>query len=127
MKNSSLQLFLGILTESKLSIIIILLCVHMSLSDVEPDMSTLQRIVTPKVCHMWSDISIQLEFSYPTWKSISDKCHRDPGECCKEMFDLWLNTDDGLKPKTWRTLLKVLTDIKLSETATNIEKELTEL
>jgi len=100
---------------------------HKSIFDdyIEPDMPTLQRIVTPKVCHKWSDIAIQLEFSRAKRKSISDK-YLDPEECCKEMFDIWLDTDDGLKPKTWRTLLKVLTDIKLSEAAKNIEDELTE-
>jgi len=90
-------------------------------------MRTLQLIVTPQVCHKWSDIAIQLELSHPRRTTIKDKCHEDPEKCCKEMFDHWLNTNDGVKPKTWGLVLKVLRDIKLTPTASNIEKGLKQL
>jgi len=90
-------------------------------------MLSLQAIVIPEVGHEWSGIAIRLDFTYSRRTIISDKCNKDPEKCCKEMFDHWLNTDDGVKPKTWGTLLKVLRDIKLTAAAENIEKGLPEI
>ena len=90
-------------------------------------MSALQTIVTPEVCHKWSEIAIQLDFSLPRRKTIKDKCREDPEKCCTEMFDYWLSTDDGVKPKTWKTLLYVLRNMKLTAALENIEKGLQQL
>ena len=90
-------------------------------------MLSIQAIVIPEVGHKWSDIAIRLDFTYSRRTIISDKCNNDPEKCCKEMFDRWLNTDDGVKPKTWGTLLEVLRDIKLTGAAENIEKGLTKI
>ncbi|XP_065887370.1 uncharacterized protein [Dysidea avara] len=93
----------------------------------KPEMSALQTIVTPEVCHKWSEIAIQLDFSLPRRKTIKDKCREDPEKCCTEMFDYWLSTDDGVKPKTWKTLLYVLRNMKLTAALENIEKGLQQL
>jgi len=92
--------------------------------DIEPDMLSLQAIVIPEVGHKWSSIAIRLDFTYSRRTMISEKCVNDPEKCCKEMFDHWLNTDDGIQPKTWGTLLKVLRDVKLTAAAENIEKKI---
>ena len=33
-------------------------------------------------------------------------------KCCKELFKNWLATDNGVKPKIWRTLLDKLKEIE---------------
>ena len=34
-----------------------------------------------------------------------------PRECCRALLEDWVTTDNGVKPKTWRSLIEVLCDI----------------
>ena len=53
--------------------------------------------------------------------------HKDLIECCKNLFNNWLRTDHGPKPKTYQTLLKHIKKIdKLAAASKVIEKDLIE-
>ena len=78
---------------------------------LEPDMSNLNKIVVSEVAAEWEDVAYALQYTIPTVKLIRSK-HKDPRKCCKELFEDWLTTDNGAKPKTWQTLLNKLKEIQ---------------
>ena len=43
---------------------------------------------------------------------IRSERNKNPTKCCKELFEDWLVTRNGAKPKTWQTLLEKLKEIK---------------
>ena len=69
------------------------------------------KIVVSEVAAEWEDIAYALQYKIPTIKLIRSK-HEDPRKCCKELFEDWLTTDNGAKPKIWQTLLNKLKEIK---------------
>ena len=44
-------------------------------------------------------------------KIIEDKYSKNPEKCCREVFIHWLDSKEGISPKTWEVLLKTLSDI----------------
>ena len=44
-------------------------------------------------------------------KIIEDNCSKNPEKCCREVFIHWLDSKEGISPKTWEVLLKTLRDI----------------
>ena len=74
-------------------------------------MRDLNKIVVPKISAEWEDVAYELEYDISTVKNIRNK-HKDPKKCCKELFEDWLATDNGVKPKTWQTLLDKLKEIE---------------
>ena len=37
---------------------------------------------------------------------------RTQSECCKALLEDWATTDNGVKPKTWKNLVQVLSEIE---------------
>jgi len=37
--------------------------------------------------------------------------YRSPRECCTALLKDWISTDNGVKPKTWRKLIEVLSEM----------------
>ena len=74
-------------------------------------MCDLNKIVVSKVAAEWEDIAYALRYEIPTVKLIKSD-HKDNKKCCKELFEDWLTTDNGAKPKTWQTLLNKLKEIE---------------
>ena len=35
-----------------------------------------------------------------------------PRECCRALLEDWVTTDNGVKPKTWRNLIEVLSEME---------------
>ena len=88
-------------------------------------MSELLKIVIPKVAAQWDTLAYFLEFDILRVNIIRKQHLNDPEESCKEVFICWLTSDEGISPKTWGVLLKVLKDIKkLTSVNEQIEKEL---
>ena len=39
--------------------------------------------------------------------------HRSPWECCTELLEDWVTTDNGVKPKTLNNLINILSEIEV--------------
>ena len=91
-------------------------------------MRILNKIVIPKVSAEWEDIAYELEYEISTVRSIRNKHKEDPTKCCKELFEDWLTTDNGAKPKMWKTLLDKFKEIEnLSSVTGDITERLIEM
>ena len=88
-------------------------------------MSDLLKIVLPKTAAHWDTLAYFLNFEVPTVQIITKQYPNDLEGSCKEVFILWLTSDEGISPKTWGVLLKSLKEIKkLTAVTEQIEKEL---
>ena len=76
----------------------------------EPTMKLLRKYVIKHVAHKWDEVAYALEFSTPQKKLIDVTEKGDPTKCCAHLFEEWLETDAGIDPKTWGTLLEELSD-----------------
>ena len=91
-------------------------------------MSLLLKIVIPKVATHWDTLAYYLDFEISSVELIKEKCFNNPEKCCKEVFIRWLNSKEGISPKTWEVLLNVLKEITdLTAVTEQIEKELNEI
>ena len=88
-----------------------------------PNMHDLNTIVVPKVSAEWTDIAYALKYEIPTVRQIKSKHNENPTKCCKELFEDWLATSNGITPKTWGTLLDKFKEISDLDAVT---KEITE-
>ena len=75
-------------------------------------MRDLNKIVVPKVSAEWEDIAYELGYEISTVKQIRNKHKENPTKCCKELFEDWLTTNNGAKPKIWQTLLNKLKEVE---------------
>ena len=92
---------------------------------IEPMMKHLHQIVVPKVAAEWRVVAEFLEFKQATINTIEEKCRSDPVKCCTEVFREWINSDHGVGPKTWSTLIGVLRQITpLTAVTKEIEQNL---
>jgi len=92
---------------------------------LEPKMKHLINIVVPRIAAYWRDVAFNLDFSISAVQIISKKFPNDPVSCCKELFEEWLISSEGIEPKIWSTLLTSLKPIKnLRAAIEEIEKEL---
>ena len=91
-------------------------------------MHSLNKIVTPKVSSEWEYMAYALKYEISTVKSIRYNHKGDPKRCCQELFEDWLTTSNGVKPKTWKTLLGQLIEVKeLVSAAEKIKEELIQM
>ena len=89
-------------------------------------MMLIKRYIIPKTMDHWKDVAIQSLCYDPSMvEQIEKDCASDPEICCSELFRDWLGTDNGISPKTWRTLLTQLKQVKeLADTSEKIRKDL---
>ena len=78
---------------------------------VEPKIRDIVKFVVPKVAAHWKTLAYVLEFDTSRVEIIGEKHFRDPEKCCREVFIHWLNSKEGISPKTWGVLLRTLSDI----------------
>lgn len=97
----------------------------MYITHVEPEMADLINIVIPKIMNEWMYIAYYMRYDLPIITSIKQKERENPKKCCEDFFVDWLTTDNGAKagPKTWKTLLNVLKEIK--DIAADIKEDIT--
>jgi len=92
---------------------------------VEPKMKYLKKFVIPKIAAKWKDVADFLEFDISTIQIIEENCMRDCSKCCDALLRNWISTSNGVRPKTWDTLLRALKEIdELTGAAVDIEKNL---
>lgn len=80
-------------------------------------------MVVPEVMAHWKYVAYALRYKTPTIHAIEAKCRSDPKDCCTELFTNWLTTRNGIKPKTWETLLKQLGEVDELTAAVETIKE----
>ena len=91
-------------------------------------MHHLNKIVVSEVAAEWKDIAYALGYKISAVKLIQSKCKEDPKKCCKYLFEDWLSTDNGVKPKTWQTLIDKLKEVDELHSATEeITKKLNQM
>ena len=86
-------------------------------------MRDLNRYLIRKVSSEWEEVAYALGYKISTVKFIRNKHREDPKKCCREVFEDWLTTSNGVTPKTWHTLLVRLKEI---ESLGSVTEEITE-
>ena len=71
----------------------------------------LHKHVIPRVSAEWETVAAHLEYTIPMKKTIRKANRGLPKECCTELLEDWISTDNGVKPKTWEKLIEVLSEI----------------
>lgn len=84
----------------------------------------MHKFVIPKICHCWKKVADFLDCDSHKKKEIDEKHKGKPKECCSELMEYCLDSDNKAT-QTWYNFLLVLKDIEeLKTTSTSIEKEL---
>ena len=68
-------------------------------------MFELMQIVAPNMMAEWESLADCMRYT-PADVAAFKKDARDLKECCRNLFNNWLSTGHGPKPKTYETLLK---------------------
>ena len=71
----------------------------------------MHKHVVPRISADWETVAAYLEYSIAA-KNLIKKANRGlPKECCTELLEDWITSDNGVKPKTWEKFIKVLSEI----------------
>ena len=93
--------------------------------NTRPLLKDLYERVVPSVADKWRDIGVQLLHPTLVDDRVLDVIAADHPhsveECCKSMFEKWLETQ---KDASWKELLEVIKKIELHSIADKLEKEL---
>ena len=88
-------------------------------------MRPLLRFVIPRIAFMWRTVADFLDYEINTIELIAEKYNREPQKCCDGLFRDWLTTNNGVKPKTWTTLMTRIREIgQLGMAISEIERDL---
>ena len=93
-------------------------CVYVTVYDC-PAPRYLNRYVKEEACIKWYDLGLELLEPEDGGKLnvILHSNHRDLRECCRQMFQLWLqNCPDA----TWEHLIQALREVRLNRLASKI-------
>ena len=74
-------------------------------------MRDLNHFVIPHIAAKWEDVAYALHYDTPVIDIIKKNHIGDVTGCCKELFEKWLGTRNGKKPKIWKTLITTLEEI----------------
>ena len=89
-------------------------------------MFELIEIVAPKMMAEWKSLAFCMRYT-PAYVAAFERDAKDIKECCEKLFNDWVTTDHGPKPKTYETLLKHIKKINnLTAASETIEKDLIE-
>ena len=91
-------------------------------------MHHVMRVVVPKIAGHWKAVAFNLHYDVTRVRTIQEQCRDDPEQCTCEMFMYWLQSSEGLGPRSWETILSALKETtKLRAVSESIESELIEL
>ena len=74
-------------------------------------MPDINKIVIPRIQAEWEDVAYALCYKITKVKDIRTK-FKNSKKCCQILFEDWLSTDCGARPKTWSTLVNKLSTVK---------------
>ena len=85
-----------------------------------PALKLLNKHVRKEVSSKWHDLGLELleQEDEERLNEIKINNPSDVGECCKEMFQLWLRKCTNA---TWKQLIQALKEVELNNLATTIE------
>jgi len=93
-----------------------------------PGMHHVMTVLVPKIASHWKAVAFNLHYDITRVKIIQEQCRDDPENCTCELFMHWLQSNEGLGPRSWETLLTALKQIpKLTAVTESIERELADL
>jgi hypothetical protein len=78
-----------------------------------------QFMLARKIAHKWCTIGELLGLTHSKLRSL-DHEYRNPFQCSQAALELWLDNPPPDYPATWRGLIDLLEDSKLSEIATEL-------
>ena len=88
-------------------------------------MADLIKYVIPKIAADWETVAYFLKFEPARVKIIKKDCLNNQEECCREIFIHWLDSKEGIRPKTWEKLIETLSNItELAAATEQIKKHL---
>ena len=91
-------------------------------------MHQVMKVVVPKIAAHWKTVAFNLHYDVMRVRIIQEQSRDDPEQCSCELFMYWLQSSEGLGPRSWETLLSVLKEIPtLTAVSESIERELIEL
>ena len=98
---------------------------HLGISDSKPEVHDLIKYVIPKIQAEWEEVAFILQFKIHQVNNVKQDRKEDPRKCCLKLFVDWLETDQGVSPKTWATLLDKLEEIpQLTSVTEEIKRKL---
>ena len=87
-------------------------------------MGCLVKFVIPQAKAFWEDIAYGvLNYDISVVQAIKRNHQNDVKGCCQELFEDWLTTEHGIKPKTWSTLLNQLGEVEDLKCITEMIRE----
>jgi len=86
-------------------------------------MKWLRKIVVPLITPQWEEIADQLLIPYQSQETFKTDCKADAKGCCVKMLKAWVNTNIGVSPKTWNTLVTAISAVDELQRATEEIKE----
>ena len=102
-------------------------------SDSQPTIAQLSLLKTAdgkiriisQLAPRWRDLGYIMNFDATgaEIETIDQKYRGDPKECCRAMFQLWLN-GYGVRPCSWGTLIELLEDCEQEALAEDIQSAL---
>ena len=75
-------------------------------------MKQLLTVVVPRIAVEWKIVAFMLYFDIYKVDLIEQKFRDNPEECCCNLLEEWIGTNQGVTPKNWITLLSLLREIK---------------
>ena len=99
-------------------------CLLLGTEDVlskKPEIWPIIKIVIPRIKAKWVYVAYSLQYEISAVKAF-----KNSGEDgCVDFFTDWLTTNNGVTPKTWRTLLNCIKDVaELQTAAEKIEEQI---
>ena len=99
-----------------------------------PTLATLSMLRTPqekkiqiikRMAPHWRDLGFLIDFDKNGTElaTIDSKHHGDPKECCRAIFQHWVN-GNGVKPCSWRKLIELIDDCDQETLAEEIQTAL---
>ena len=89
----------------------------------KPEMWDTIRIVFPRIKAKWEFVAYSLHYQFLE-VSAFEKDSKDSEKSCLNLFSDWINTNRGITPKTWHTLIKQIKAVDgLYNAAEQIEEE----
>jgi len=72
--------------------------------------------IASKVAARWNDIGYQLDLEYEDMDNIEEDLLKTNNAilACKKMMNTWIRSAHGRTPKTWRTFVLVLEELKIN-------------
>ena len=93
---------------------------------IEPAWWKVNTIVILNITSHWKDVAlISLQYDASMVERLEKQYTSDSKRCCTKLFEDWLNSENGVSPKTWQTLLTQLNEVTgLADKVKEIIKQL---